>query len=198
MGEGKAQYQTYQRETMFEDRHAAMIAWRNQTTKQISAFLHTPISGLCCPMKHTEPLRDQPFDLSGDPDLSGTVFEFTPVPMTRRRGWCPLTQRRFIMALSVMGSVRAACDAVGMGRVSAYRLRERDGAESFADAWDRAVYEGRTMQFSMAMDRAMNGVTTVRVHRGGSVSLEHGPELRLVRAALNPCPAPPVPNQARR
>ena len=142
-------------------------------------------------MEHSDPQYNNASDLSGDPDLSGTVFEFTPVPMTRRRGWCPLTQRRFIAALSVMGSVRAACDAVGMGRVSVYRLREREGAESFAAAWDRAMHEGRSRQFSIAMDRAMNGVTTVRVHRGGSVSLEHGPQLRLVRAALNPRPVPP-------
>lgn len=45
-----------------------------------------------------------------DPDLSGTHFAFTPVPMDRVRagGWSPLAQRRFIHALSAMGSVGAA------------------------------------------------------------------------------------------
>lgn len=78
-----------------------------------------------------------------------------------------------------------------MGRVSAYRLRERAGAESFAAAWDNAVEAGRSMQYCIAMDRALNGVTIVRVQRGGSVSQEHGPEMRLVNAALRDPPAPP-------
>lgn len=139
-------------------------------------------------MEHIEQLFD-PLD----PDFTGTIFEFTPVPMERRRGWSELTQRRFIAALSIMGSVRAACQAVGMGRVSAYRLRERADAESFAAAWDRAVEEGRSMQYCIAMDRALNGITTVRVHRGGSVSLSHGAEMRLVNNALSDPPAPPRP-----
>ncbi|MEQ1518129.1 MAG: hypothetical protein ABL931_16740 [Usitatibacteraceae bacterium] len=43
-------------------------------------------------------------------DLSGTILDFTPVPRARTRanGWSPLTQRRFIYALSVMGAVGAA------------------------------------------------------------------------------------------
>jgi hypothetical protein len=42
-----------------------------------------------------------------EPDLTATIFDFTPVPLQRNRanGWTPLTQRRFIHALSVMGSV---------------------------------------------------------------------------------------------
>ena len=137
-------------------------------------------------MELTEPLFDP-----RDPDLSDTIFAFTPVPMTRQRGWTPVAQRRFIAALSVMGSVHSACRAVGMGRVSAYRLRDRPGAESFANAWDRAIDIGREMQFSIAMDRAINGVTTVRVLRGGSVSLEHGPEMHLVHSALRDPLLPP-------
>lgn len=36
-----------------------------------------------------------------DPDLTGTIFDFTPVPLerTRSNGWSPLAQRRFILAL---------------------------------------------------------------------------------------------------
>ncbi len=135
-----------------------------------------------------------------DPDHSGTILDFTPVPQTRVRadGWSPLTQRRFIQALSVMGSVGAAARAVGMGRVSAYRLRERaiktgGGAESFAAAWDSAMHEGRSRQFDYAMERAINGITTVRVLRGGSVSVACGPNMTLVNAALRDPPAPPLP-----
>ena len=127
-----------------------------------------------------------------DPDLTDTIMAFTPVPMERIRcnGWSPLVQRRFIYALSVIGSVGPACRAVGMGRVSAYRLRERGGAESFAAAWDFAIQEGRSRQFGYMMERAMNGVTTVTVLRGGSVSVAGGPDMNVAHAALRDGPAP--------
>jgi len=142
------------------------------------------------------PPPDPPFP--HDPDLSGTMLDFTPVPMERVRadGWTPLAQRRFIFALSVMGSVGPAARAAGMGRGSAYRLRERAeilGGEAlrFVAAWDVAIGLGRTRQYGAAMDAAVNGVTTVRVLRGGSVTLTGGPDMRLLRAALrDPPPAP--------
>ena len=137
-----------------------------------------------------------------DPDLSDTMFDFTPVPQKRIRsdGWSPLAQRRFIYALSVMGSVGAAARAAGMGRVSAYRLRERaillgGAAESFAAAWDAAIGLGRSQQYSVAMEAAMNGVTTVRVLRGGSVSVTGGPDMGVIRDALREPPAPPLKQQ---
>jgi hypothetical protein len=146
--------------------------------------------------KTTEPYVSEPDPM--DPDLSGTIFDFTPVPVERVRanGWSPLVQRRFIYALSVMGSVGQAARAVGMGRVSAYRLRERalvvgGGAESFAAAWDNAIGLGRSRQYGVAMDAAINGVTTVRVLRGGSVSVTGGPDMAVIRSALRETPAPP-------
>lgn len=131
--------------------------------------------------------------MADQPDLSGTIFDFTPVPLERARanGWTPLAQRRFIHALSVMGSVGAAARAVGMGRVSAYRLKERAGAESFSAAWDRAIGEGRSRQYGYAMERAINGVTTIQVLRGGAVTVRGGPDMGLVHAALREPSAPP-------
>ena len=132
-----------------------------------------------------------------DPDLSGTMFDFTPVPMERVRagGWSPLAQRRFIRALSVMGSVGAAARAAGMGRVAAYRLRERaltlgGQALGFVRAWDQAVEAGRARQYDVLMDRALNGVTTIRVTRGGSVSVAGGPDMTLTSAAMREPAAP--------
>jgi hypothetical protein len=127
-----------------------------------------------------------------EPDLAGTILDFTPVAFDRRRakGWTPLTQRRFIEALSVMGSVGAAARAVGMGRVSAYRLLEREGAESFAAAWEKAIDLGRSHQYGVAMEAAINGVTTIYVQRGGSVTVRGGPDMGLVRAAMRDEPAP--------
>ena len=65
---------------------------------------------------------------------------FRPVPLRARAdGWSEARQCGFLCALYVTGSVAAAARAVGMSRRGAFRLRERDGAESFADAWDRVL-----------------------------------------------------------
>ena len=111
---------------------------------------------------------------------------FTPVPLARARsdGWHPDVQRNFVRALSVMGSVGPAARAVCMSRASAYRLRERPGAEGFAAAWDIALGTGRARMFDYAMERAINGVTVVRVLRGGSVTVSAGPDMALVHSAL--------------
>ncbi len=118
--------------------------------------------------------------------LAGTCLAFTPVPGQRHRadGWTPETQANFIRALEAMGSVGKAARAVGMGRASAYRLRERPDAASFAIAWDRAISMGRTHQFSIAMDRALNGVTIVRVLKGGAIDVSGGPDMAVVNAVL--------------
>ena len=118
--------------------------------------------------------------------LAGTCLAFLPVAQQRNRadGWTPETQANFIRALEAMGSVGKAARAVGMGRASAYRLRERPGAASFASAWDRAISMGRTHQFSIAMDRALNGVTTVRVLKGGAIDVSGGPDMAIVNAVL--------------
>jgi esterase/lipase superfamily enzyme len=109
----------------------------------------------------------------------------------RANGWSPLVQKRFIYALSVMGSVGAAAKAVGMGRASAYKLKDRLDAASFAAAWDHAHHLGRWRQYDVAMEQAISGVTTIRVHRGGSVSVRGGPDMRLVNSALRETPVAP-------
>ncbi|HEY7810853.1 MAG TPA: hypothetical protein VIA98_10780 [Allosphingosinicella sp.] len=64
---------------------------------------------------------------------------FTPVPLrARRHGWTPERQRAFITALRETRCIAKAAAAVGMARETAYRLRERPGATSFAAAWDAA------------------------------------------------------------
>lgn len=60
---------------------------------------------------------------------------FRPVPVrSRRDGWSEVRQCAFLVQLYLTGSATAAAKAVGMSRASAYRLRERTGAESFAFA----------------------------------------------------------------
>jgi hypothetical protein len=114
------------------------------------------------------------------------LLTFTAVPQERKRcnGWTPKQQERFILALQVMGSVGQAAKAVGMSRTAAYNLRDRPGAESFACSWDMALDMGQQRQFDHAMERAINGVTTIRVMRGGSVTVGGGPDMRILRSAL--------------
>lgn len=114
------------------------------------------------------------------------LLAFAPVPLDRRRnnGWTPAQQERFIIALEAMGSVGQAAKAVGMSRQSAYNLREREGAESFARSWDMALECGRRRQFDIAMERAINGVTTIRIQRGGAVMVGSGPDMRILHSAL--------------
>ena len=65
---------------------------------------------------------------------------FRPVPLRARRdGWSVARQCAFLARLYVTGSVAAAARHVGMSRASAYRLRESEGAQSFAHAWDRVL-----------------------------------------------------------
>ena len=65
---------------------------------------------------------------------------FLPVPLrTRRDGWTPARQARFIGLLVQLGCVRRAAAALGLSRESAYRLRRHAGAGSFRAAWDTAI-----------------------------------------------------------
>jgi hypothetical protein len=62
------------------------------------------------------------------------------VPLRARAdGWSEARQCAFLAQLYVTGSVAAAARTVGMTRTSAYRLRGRAGAESFAAMWDRVL-----------------------------------------------------------
>jgi len=68
------------------------------------------------------------------------VPPFYPVPTRGRRdGWTIKRQADFLGMLAETGSVLGACEAVGMSRNSAYKLRARPEAESFAAAWDAAL-----------------------------------------------------------
>ena len=72
---------------------------------------------------------------------------FNTVPVRGRKdGWTVERQREFIRLLHVRPNIGEAAKAVGMSRRSAYRLRERPGAESFAAAWTRPSPSGRRRQ----------------------------------------------------
>jgi hypothetical protein len=56
-------------------------------------------------MTHDSPSHTEP--APADPDLKGTILDFTSVPLewVRGNGRSPMMQRRFFLALSVMRSV---------------------------------------------------------------------------------------------
>ncbi len=115
----------------------------------------------------------------------GDPFAFEPVPCRRRNGWTAEKQRVFIEALSKIGTVSAAAEAAGMSRKSAYALRERDGAESFADVWDFALGVGQDHVRGLAIDRALNGYTVPRYYRGRICGERRIYDNRLLERAIN-------------
>jgi len=84
--------------------------------------------------------------------------KFTPAPTRKQHaGWTAERQRRFIERLALTGSVGEACAIAGVASSSAYRLRNKAGAESFARAWDAALSMSAPRLAAIAFDRAING-----------------------------------------
>lgn len=123
------------------------------------------------------------------PDLTPEgvpIPAFTPWRAKRVRvnGWCPATQRSFIAELTRIGSPAAAAKAVGRSARSAYLLREKEGAESFAAAWDAAIMHGRKAAHSVAIDRALYGEITPIYRKGQFWGFRIKQNDRLLAAAV--------------
>ncbi|HTU10516.1 MAG TPA: hypothetical protein VMG08_06405 [Allosphingosinicella sp.] len=120
------------------------------------------------------------------------VPPFTPVPLRYRAdGWTPVRQAVFLGILVETRCVAAAARAVGMGRESAYRLRERPGAESFAAAWDRVLEtprESRMSTHDLLWHRLEYGKIRPIMKRGKCVAVRASPDndavLRLYRMEM--------------
>ena len=97
-------------------------------------------------------------------------FDIAP---TRKRhaGWTADRQRRFIDHLSLTGHVGEACAVVGVSSSSAYRLKNKPGAESFSRAWDAALRLSATRLVAVGMDRAING-RVERHYKDGELVME--------------------------
>lgn len=79
-------------------------------------------------------------------------LDFTPVPVRPRHdGWSPAVQFEFIVALAGGASVDGAARAVGQSRTTAYALRKRAGAASFAAAWESALAYARRERIARRM-----------------------------------------------
>jgi hypothetical protein len=98
------------------------------------------------------------------------ALDFEPVPVKARRGgWTPVAQKLFVAALAAGLGLSGAARAVGRSRQSAYRLRERPDAASFASAWDRALHFARLRPpppGTTAWQRGVEGIMVPLHHRG--------------------------------
>ena len=100
------------------------------------------------------------------------VPEFHPAPTRKQHaGWTAERQRAFIDRLALTGSVGEACAIVGVASSSAYRLRNKAGAEDFARAWDAALSLAATRLSAIAFDRAING-RAERFYKDGELVME--------------------------
>ncbi len=77
----------------------------------------------------------------------------------------------FIDRLSLTGNAGEACAIVGLSSTSAYRLRNKAGADSFARAWDAALALAATRASAIAWDRALNG-RVERFYKDGELVME--------------------------
>ncbi|MGQ0590366.1 MAG: hypothetical protein ACT4N8_12690 [Sphingosinicella sp.] len=119
-------------------------------------------------------------------DMPLEELAFVAVPVRARHdGWTKARQQGFILRLALGGCVTLAAKAVGKTKASAYRLRERPGAESFAAAWDRALGWGRSRAVDLGMERAILGEEVPVMYRGRRVGTRQVHDNRLLIAVLN-------------
>ena len=97
--------------------------------------------------------------------------EFEPTPSRNVRGWSAQRQRKFIEHLALTGAIGEASAVAGVSSRSAYRLRNKAGAESFAAAWDAALRLSATRLAAIAFDRAING-RAERIYKDGGLVAE--------------------------
>jgi hypothetical protein len=98
------------------------------------------------------------------------ALDFVPVPVKARRdGWTAAVQKTFVLCLAAGLGLSGAARAVGRSRQTAYRLRERSDAASFAAAWDRALYFARLRPLppgTTAWERGVEGILVPILYRG--------------------------------
>lgn len=108
--------------------------------------------------------------LRGGRDRAPSTPEFVPGPRRLRvDGWTPDRQRRFIETLADTGCISHACEAVGMSRQSAYRLRRSAANSMFSHAWDFAIRLGIERLRDLALERATEGVVHPVFFRGEQI-----------------------------
>jgi hypothetical protein len=119
-------------------------------------------------------------------DMPLEELAFVPAPVRARHdGWTKLRQQGFILRLALGGCVSWAARGVGKTKASAYRLRERAGAGSFAAAWDTALKWGRDRTIDVSLERVLCGERVPVMRDGRCVGIVHRHDNRLAMAVLN-------------
>ena len=123
---------------------------------------------------------------------------FHPVLLrSRTDGWTLARQCLFLGELYLTGCVARAAKAAGMSRMSAYRLRRRPDAASFAHAWDHVLTppgagrlaapqpDWRKVALEQLQTRVEAGLVTPLIHGGRVRAIRRKPDnsglLRLLR-----------------
>lgn len=105
---------------------------------------------------------------------------FVPVFQRKRTdGWTPERQVRFLAELAITRSVSAAARKVGMARETAYRLRRRPGAESFAAAWEAALGRSAAKRKVTPQElgrRAIAGLLKPHIYGGAYTGVRQKPD----------------------
>ncbi|WP_121116507.1 hypothetical protein [Croceibacterium ferulae] len=115
---------------------------------------------------------------------------FLPVPLrTRKDGWSPARQARFIALLAETACVRKAAQLLGLTRESAYRLRKHPGAGSFRAAWETAIRGKQQPRWKFtqaeAYQLALAGPFHIALHRGCARTIWRKPDDSRLLSAIN-------------
>ena len=70
----------------------------------------------------------------------------------------------FIATLSQGGTIRSACEAAGIARITAFRWKDED--KEFSEQWDEAIEMGTDVMEEEAMRRAVDGVPEPIYYQG--------------------------------
>jgi len=105
-----------------------------------------------------------------------------PIALHQSHTFSREKQVRFLEALSLWGSVRAACRAVPVAPQTVYRARRSDA--DFALAWDAAVLVARPHVEDVLSDRALNGVEEPVFYHGEEIARRRRYDSRLLLAHL--------------
>ncbi len=131
----------------------------------------------------TDQTPNDAIDPAFDPEDLPPELAFIPVEQRTKR-WTGITdqkQRIFIAQLAATGAVSMAAKAIGHSTSALYQLRKRDGGDSFAAAWDRAVEAGARRVADLLMEYAIYGVPETWSKEGRVTMERRRPNIRAMQ-----------------
>ncbi len=128
--------------------------------------------GVRCASKRPNRRTSRTAFAGDEPEEEDPLLGFAPYEhrAPRRNLITPDRQRAFIAALAASGIVTQAARRIGASLEALYKLRNRAGAEGFAQAWDAAVDRGMARLEDCALERAIAGEERLVMHEGAVVA----------------------------